>query len=331
MSATMRIVDVPEAGGPEALVMAERPRPQPGPGEVLIRVAAAGVNRADVLQRRGRYPSPPGAPQWPGLEVSGTVAELGPGATGFAVGDEVCALLQGGGYAEYAAVAAGQVLHVPAGIGLLEAGSLPEACFTVWSNVFGFGRLGRGERLLVHGGASGIGVTAIQLARALGSTVFATAGTDDKCRFCESLGAAHAVNYRSGDFVAALKERTGGHGVDVILDMVGGDYLARNLELLAPEGRLVLIATQGGVKAQINLLHVMSKRAVVTGSTLRGRELAFKQRIRDELVQHVWPLVERGELRAVVDRTFPLEQAAAAHAYMESGAHRGKIMLAVGT
>lgn len=329
LPATMRVIDVPEPGGPAALTVSERKVPTPADGEVLISVAAAGVNRADVLQRRGGYPPPPGAPDWPGLEVAGTVAAVGRGVREFSTGDAVCALLQGGGYAEYCVAAVGQCLPIPAGLDMAEAASLPEACFTVWSNVFEVARLGPGESLLVHGGSSGIGVIAIQLASALGNQVFATAGTDEKCRFCERLGAIRAVNYHDEDFVAALKEPTAGRGVDVILDMVAGDYLARNLELLAPEGRVIVIATMGGSQTQIDLRQVMTKRLIITGSTLRPRSVSFKSRIKARLLERVWPLIESGAVRPIIDRQLSLTEAAEAHAYMESSAHKGKIILTV--
>jgi NADPH2:quinone reductase len=326
---TMRIVDAPSPGGPEALVVREVPLPRLSAGQVLIRVAGAGLNRADVLQRRGHYPAPAGAPGWPGLEVSGTVAAVADGAGAFAVGDEVCALLQGGGYAEYCAAPAGQTLPVPRGIGLAEAAALPEALFTVWSNVFELGRLAPGERLLVHGGASGIGVTAIQLARAMDHAVAITAGTDEKCRFCVGLGAQPAINYRTEDFVAVVREATDGRGVDVILDMVAGDYVRRDLEALATDGRVVVIATQGGASATLDIRLVMSKRLRVTGSALRPQSIAFKDAIRARLLERVWPLIEAGKIRPIIDSTFPLEDAAAAHARMESGEHIGKIVLTV--
>jgi NADPH2:quinone reductase len=323
----MRVIDVPQPGGPEALVLTERPVPQPAQGEVLIEVAAAGVNRADVLQRRGFYPSPPGAPSNPGLEVAGTIAAVGVGVVEFEVGDPVCALLQGGGYAEYCCVDAGQVLPIPGALDMIEAASLPEAMFTVWSNVFGFGRLQPGETLLVHGGSSGIGVTAIQLAAVLGHTVFATAGSAEKCRFCESLGARRAIDYKSEDFVAAIAAATGGRGVDVVLDMVGGSYVSRNLQALAPEGRLVMIATQGGVKGEIDVLRIMQQRLVITGSTLRPRPAQFKRALRDQLVAKVWPLLAAGRIRPVIDSVFALAEAGRAHARMENGEHKGKIIL----
>ena len=326
---TMKIVDVPTPGGPEALVLAERPVPTPGDSEVLIKVAAAGLNRADLLQRRGYYPSPPGAPPYPGLEVAGTVAACGAAVTEFKPGDAVCALLQGGGYAEYCTVDAAQVLPIPDKLDMIQAASLPEACFTVWSNVCEFGRLRPGETLMVHGGSSGIGVAAIQIAAALGNPVFATAGSEEKCRFCQQLGARRSINYKSEDFVRVVAEATGGRGVDVVLDMVGGSYVARNLQILATEGRLVIIATQGGLKGEIDVLRVMQQRLTVTGSTLRPRSASFKREIKEKVLQHVWPLIGRKAVRPVVDKVFPLERAADAHAYMESGAHKGKIILSV--
>lgn len=325
----MRIMDVPQPGGPEALVPAQRPVPQFGDDEVLIKIAAAGVNRADVLQRRGHYPSPPGAPSNPGLEVAGSVAAVGRNVHEFKVGDAVCALLQGGGYSEYCAVDAGQVLPVPDSLTMIEAASLPEAYFTVWSNIFEFGRLQPGERLLVHGGSSGIGVSAIQLAAALGSTVYATAGTDDKCRFCEQIGATHAINYKSQDFVSEIASITGQQGVNVVLDMVGGSYVSRNLQVLAPEGRLVMIATQGGVRGEVDVMRIMQYRLIVTGSTLRTRPVEFKKQIKAKLQRNVWPLIAQSAIKPIVDKVFPLAAAAAAHAYMESGAHKGKIILSV--
>ncbi len=324
----MRVVDVSGPGGPEVLGLAQRPVPQPGAGEVLIKVAAAGLNRADILQRRGYYPSPAGAPAWPGLEVSGSIVAVGAEVEAFKPGDTVCALLAGGGYAEYCAAPCGQVLPLPAGVDLLQAAALPEACFTVWSNVFQLARLQAGECLLVHGGASGIGVAAIQLARARGARVFATAGSDDKCRFCETLGAQRGINYRSEDFVAVLRGLAGADaGVNVVLDMVGGEYIARDLDALAPEGRIVVIATQAGSSAKLDLMKLMHKRAVLTGTTLRSRPVAFKAGIRDALLREVWPLFAAHAIRPVVDRVFAFEDAAAAHAYLESGVHMGKIVL----
>lgn len=326
---SMRVVEIARPGGPEALIVAERPLPVVGDDDVLIKVAAAGLNRADILQRRGLYPSPPGAPTNPGLEVAGVIVRVGAAVSDFKPGDAVCALLQGGGYAEYCAANAGQVLLTPGALNFVEAASLPEAYFTVWSNVFEFGRLQPAETLLVHGGASGIGVAAIQLARARGHKVFTTAGSDDKCRFCEQLGADRAINYRTEDFVAVLASQTEGRGVNVVLDMIGGGYVSRNLQALATEGRLVMIATQGGAKGEIDVLRIMQQRLVVTGSTLRARSSEFKRQIRSKLEQHVWPLIADGAIRPVVDKVFPLDRAADAHAYMESGAHKGKIVLVV--
>jgi NADPH2:quinone reductase len=325
----MTVVDVATPGGPEALVLAERPLPAFGDDDVLIKVAAAGLNRADILQRRGFYPSPAGAPGNPGLEVAGTVAAVGGNVSEFRMGDAVCALLQGGGYSEYCSVPVAQVLPVPGKLTPVEAASLPEAYFTVWSNVFEFGRLQPGERLLVHGGSSGIGVSAIQLATALGSAVYATAGSDDKCRFCEQLGAARVINYKAQDFVAEIANATGNAGVNVVLDMVGGSYLPRNVQVLAPEGRLVMIAAQGGAQGQVDVLRIMQYRLIVTGSMLRPRPVEFKQQIKAKLLQHVWPLLAQGRIHPVVDKVFPLAQAAQAHAYMESGAHKGKIVLSL--
>ena len=326
----MRVIEVSSPGGPDALTLADRPAPSVGDNEVLIKVAAAGLNRADILQRRGHYPSPPGAPPNPGLEAAGVVAQVGAAVREFTVGDRVCALLPGGGYSEYCAVNVGQVLPIPGSLDMIEAASLPEAYFTVWSNVFEFGRLQPGESLLVHGGSSGIGVAAIQLAAARGHAVFTTAGSDEKRRFCEGLGAQRAIDYKSEDFVAVLAAETGGQGVNVILDMIGGGYVARNLQALATEGRLVMIATQGGVKGEIDVLRIMQRRLVVTGSTLRARSSDFKRAIRDQLATHVWPLVATGRIRPIVDKVFPFERASDAHAYMESGAHKGKIVLCMG-
>jgi NADPH2:quinone reductase len=325
----MRIVDVPQPGGPETLVIREVPLPELPPAHVLIRVAAAGLNRADILQRRGLYPSPPGAPANPGLEVSGTVVATAPGVKEFTIGSEVCALLQGGGYAEYCVAPAGQTLRKPAGTSLVEAASLPEAVFTVWNNVFDLGRLAAGETLLVHGGSSGIGVTAIQIARALDHRVIATAGSPEKCRFCVSLGADPAINYRAEDFVGAVRAATGDRGVDVVLDMVAGDYVQRNLDALATGGRVVIIATQGGTRATLDIRTMMAKRSTVTGSALRPQSIAFKQALKASVMQRVWPLIENGSVRPIVDRVFAMEDAGAAHAFMESGAHMGKILLRV--
>ncbi len=324
---TMAVVEIREPGGPEVLVPAERPVPAPGPGEVLIRVAAAGVNRPDVLQRQGGYPPPPGASDIPGLEIAGSVAALGPGIQGLVEGDRVTALVTGGGYAEYCVAPSVQCLPVPAGLDLAEAAALPETFFTVWSNVFDRGGLTAGESFLVHGGSSGIGTTAIQLAKAMGARVFATAGSDAKCRACEELGAERGINYREEDYVAVLKETAG--GVDLILDMVGGDYVARNIKALKPDGRLVYIAFLGGSKVEVDLLPVMLKRLTITGSTLRARSTDFKGEIAGKLAAQVWPLVEAGEVRPVMADRFPLARAADAHRLMESSAHIGKIVLTV--
>ena len=325
----MKIIAVTQPGEPGVLAVADAPMPVVGAAEVLIKVAAAGINRADVLQRRGRYPSPPGAPANPGLEVAGTVVAVGNEVRDFNVGDRVCALLQGGGYSEYCAVSDGQVLPIPGDLDFIQAASLPEAYFTVWSNVFEFGRLHPGERLLVHGGSSGIGVSAIQLAAARGHVVYATAGSYDKCRFCEELGAARAINYKTQDFATEIEALTAGAGVNVILDMVGGSYLSRNIQVLSTEGRLVILATQGGNKGELDLTRVMQKRLVITGSTLRAREDAFKRAIKSKLLEHVWPLIARGAIEPIVDQVFPFEQAAAAHARMETSEHKGKIVLSL--
>lgn len=323
----MRVVEISAPGGPEVLRLGERPRPRPGQGEVLIEVAAAGVNRPDVMQRQGKYPPPPGASDIPGLEVAGKVVERGPSADAFALGDHVCALVTGGGYAQYCVAPQAQCLPVPAGLTDLEAASLPETFFTVWSNVFDRGGLRPGESLLVQGGSSGIGVAAIQIAAALGSRVFATAGTEEKCAACVRLGAQRAINYRTEDFVAVVKAETAGRGVDVILDMIGGEYLVRQTAALAEDGRLVLINTMGGARTTINLLEVMVKRLTITGSTLRSRPVSVKAEIARRLQQHVWPLLEVGKVKAVVFRTFPFAEAAAAHALMERSEHIGKIVL----
>jgi NADPH:quinone reductase len=324
---TMRAVEITEPGGPEVLKAATRPVPAPGPGEVLIRVEAAGVNRPDVMQRRGRYDPPPGVSDLPGLEVSGTVAALGEGVAGLAPGDAVCALLAGGGYAEYVVAPAPQVLPRPAGFSAVEAAAVPETFFTVWTNVFERGRLAPGESFLVHGGSSGIGTTAIQLAKAFGARVFATAGSDVKCRACEDLGAERAINYRTEDFAAVVLEATGGRGVDLVLDMVGGDYVQRDMECMAVEGRHVSIAFLNGPKVTLNLFPMLVKRLTLTGSTLRPRSVEQKGAIAEALRREVWPLLEKGAVKPVVHATFPLAEAAAAHALMEESTHIGKIVL----
>ena len=327
---TMRAVEITRPGGPEVLVVGERPVPSPGAGEVLIRVGAAGVNRPDTMQRKGIYPPPPGAPDIPGLEVAGEVVALGEGVSQPRLGEAVCALLAGGGYAEYCVAPAPQCLPVPRGLSAVAAASLPETFFTVWSNVFDRGRLASGDTLLVQGGSSGIGVAAIQLARAFGNAVYVTAGSADKCAECERLGATRAINYKTEDFVAAVKEATGGRGVDVILDMVGGDYVPREIQALAEDGRLVFINTMAGHKSEVDLRAVMTRRLTITGSTLRPRPIAFKAAIAANLREKVWPLIEAGAIKPVIHSTFPLERAADAHALMESSQHVGKIVLTMG-
>ena len=327
---TMTAVEISEHGGPEVLKPVRRPLPPPGAGEVLIGVAAAGVNRPDLAQRAGSYPPPPGASDLPGLEVAGEVVALGEGAEGFAVGEAVCALAPGGGYAEYCAVPAAHCLPLPQGYDMVRAAALPETFFTVWTNVFMRGRLQSGETLLVHGGASGIGTTAIQLAAARGATVIATAGTVEKCKACEELGAARAINYRNEDFVAIVNEMTGSLGADVILDMVSGDYVPRNQKCLALDGRLVTIALLGGAKAEVNFGLLMVKRQTFTGSTLRPQSVAAKAAIAAGLRAEVWPLLDSGRIAPVIQDTFDLRDAAAAHAALEAGDHIGKFILTVG-
>lgn len=323
----MTCVEIVAPGGPEVLRVTERDAPIPGPGEVLVAVAAAGVNRPDLLQRQGRYDPPPGASDLPGLEIAGHVVAIGEDVTEWGADDAVCALVAGGGYARYCAVPAEQVLPVPRGLGMVEAAALPETVFTVWTNVFERGALRPGETLLVHGGSSGIGTTAIQLAKAFGATVFTTAGSADKCRACEALGADRAIDYRNEDFVAVIREATGGRGVDVVLDMVGGDYIARDIEIMAPDARHVSIAFLRGAKTTLNMAPVMTKRLTLTGSTLRARPVEEKGRIARAVREAVWPLLEAGSVRPVIHRTFPLEEAAEAHRLMESSAHIGKIVL----
>jgi NADPH2:quinone reductase len=327
---TMRAIEIAGYGGPEVLREVARARPVAGAGEALVRVTASGVNRPDVLQRKGRYPVPAGASDIPGLELAGVIeggdaAALA--AAGFAVGDRVCALVAGGGYAQWCNVPIGQMLPVPAGFSDIEAAALPENFFTVWSNVFDRGRLAAGEWLLVQGGTSGIGVTAIQLAKAFGAKVIATAGSAGKCDRCIALGADHAIDYRTEDFAARALELTDGKGVDVVLDMVAGDYVAREVSCLAEDGRLVLIAVQGGTKAQFDAGAVMRKRLTITGSTLRPRPLAFKAAIAAALRDKVWPLLEKRQVQPVIQQVFPARQASQAHAAMEEGSHVGKLML----
>ena len=325
----MRAVEITKAGGPEVLVPVERPMPEPGPGEVLIKVSAAGVNRPDVLQRSGVYPPPPGASDLPGLEVAGEIVSGDAAAGGFAVGDKVCALIAGGGYAEYVVAPAAQCLGIPKGLSEIEAAGLPETYFTVWSNVFDRGRLAQGETLLVHGGASGIGTTAIQLAVAMGNTVYATAGSDERARATEELGAALGINYRSQDFVEEVRRVTDQKGVNVILDMVAGDYINRDIKCLADDGRIVIIAVLGGSKATIDCGQVLRRRLTITGSTLRPRPVEFKADIAQSLQRHVWPLLEAGRVKPIVHQTFPLERACDAHAMMEAGEQVGKLILTV--
>ncbi|MEO0386512.1 MAG: NAD(P)H-quinone oxidoreductase [Pseudomonadota bacterium] len=327
MPESMAAVEIAEPGGPEMLRPVTRPVPRPAAGEVLIRLVAAGVNRPDALQRAGAYDPPPGASDLPGLEGAGHIAALGPGVSGLAEGDAVCGLFPGGGYAAYVTAPAAHLLPVPAGLSLTEAAALPETFFTVWSTVFERGALRAGERFLVHGGASGIGTTAIQLAAARGARVFTTAGSDAKCAACVALGAEVAVNYRDEDYVKRLRAAAG--GVDLSLNMVGGSYLGRDVRLLAPDGRLVMIAFLEGLKAELNFAQIMTKRLTVTGATLRPQSVAAKARMADALRREVWPLIEAGRIRPVMDQTFPLADAAAAHARMESSAHIGKIVLTV--
>jgi NADPH:quinone reductase len=325
----MLAIEISRFGDPEVLVPVERPTPIPGEGEVRIKVAAAGVNRPDVLQRMGRYPPPRGASDLPGLEVSGTIDAVGPSVSGFNTGDAVCALLAGGGYAEYCVAPAPQCLRIPSGVDLVEAAGIPETTFTVWTNLFDRGRLVSGETTLIHGGSSGIGTTAIQIAKARGAHVLATAGSDDKCAACERLGAERAFNYRTDDFVAKTKEATGGHGVDVILDMVGGDYLQRNIEALAMNGRLVMIGRQRGEASQLDIMPILRKRLTLTGSTLRTRSVAEKGELAKAVEANVWPLFTSGAVRVQVYKQFPLRDAAEAHRVMQASEHIGKLLLVV--
>ncbi len=325
----MRAIEIIQPGGPEVLKLGERPMPVPKAGEVMIKVHAAGVNRPDVLQRTGNYPVPPGASDIPGLEVAGEIVDGDLGQSGFKKGDMVCALVQGGGYAEYCAAPIEQCLPVPKGWTALQAASLPETFFTVYSNVFERAKLAPGETLLVQGGTSGIGVTAIQIATALGHRVFATAGTDDKCRACESLGAERGINYKTEDFVEVVKSLTDGKGVNVAIDMVAGSYVNREIQCLADDGRLVVIALLGGAKGEVNFGEIMRRRLTVTGSTLRPRPVAFKHDIAQKLRARIWPLLESGAIKPVIFKSFPLAKASDAHALMETSTHIGKIMLDV--
>jgi NADPH:quinone reductase len=328
---TCTVIEIKQPGAPEVLQAATRATPQPRAGEVLIKVAAAGINRPDVMQRQGMYAPPPGASDIPGLEVAGEIVALGDGAgtAGWQIGDQVCALVAGGGYAQYSVAPAGQCLPVPRGLSMIEAASLPETFFTVWVNVFERSKLAPGETLLVQGGSSGIGVTAIQIATALGHRVFATAGSAEKCAACAKLGAERAINYKTEDFAAVIKQATNGRGVDVILDMVGGDYVPRELQALADDGRLALIAFLGGSKTTLDLNEVLRRRLSISGSTLRPRSVEFKTQIAQALRAKVWPLIESGKIKPVIHATFPLAQASKAHALMESSTHIGKIVLTV--
>lgn len=322
----MESIIITKPGDPNVLQPAERPVPIPAENEVLIKVKAAGINRPDIAQRQGRYPAPPGAPvDVPGLEVSGIIEECGNGVTRWKKGDKVCALLSGGGYAEFVSAPAGQCLPIPKGFSFVEAASLPETMFTVWNNVFQRGALKPGESFLIHGGTSGIGVTAIQLAKAIGATVFATAGTDEKVNACISLGADKGINYKEEDFEKVLESE----GVDVILDMIGGDYVPKNMRLLHPDGRMVFINAMKGAEMELNIRDIMKKRLTITGSTLRNRKISFKSDLAKEIENHVWPLIEQGKFKPVIYKTFPLEDADKAHELMESSSHIGKIVLVI--
>ena len=330
LPAETTVIEIREPGVPDVLHLAKRPMPKPGAGEVLIKVEAAGINRPDVAQRQGNYPPPPGASDIPGLEIAGSVVALGLGVHEFKLGDKVCALVTGHGYAEYCAAPAVQCLPVPKGFSMVEAAALPETFFTVWTNLFERGRLKRGESVLIHGGTSGIGTTAIQLAREFGAkNIFATAGSDDKCKACEKLGATRAIDYKREDFVKVVKETTGNRGVDLILDMVCGPYVPRNISALAVDGRCVTIALLGGNLAEVNFGVVMMKRLTLTGSTLRARAVEQKGAIAQALKREVWPLLDAGKVKPVIYKTFPLKEAAAAHVLMESSAHIGKIVLTI--
>jgi NADPH2:quinone reductase len=325
----MTAIEIVEPGGPDVLQPTRRTVPTPEDHEVLIKVAAAGVNRPDVMQRKGQYPPPKGASDIPGLEIAGTIVAVGTGVSDWREGDQVCALVTGGGYAEYCVAPAAQCLVIPHGLSNIEAAAVPETFFTVWDNVFTRGQLKEGETLLIHGGSSGIGTTAIQLACARGAEVIVTAGTAEKCAACEALGAKRAINYRDEDFVEIVKEVTGGKGVDVVLDMVGGDYTIRNLNALGQGGRLVQIAVQNGTKAEIALHLIMIKQLVLTGSTLRARPIAAKAEIADALREHAWPLIAQGKVKPLIHKTFSLDDASKAHALMDTSAHIGKIVLTV--
>lgn len=326
----MRAVEIKTPGGPEVLVIGERPMPVPAKGEVLIKVAAAGVNRPDVFQRQGNYAPPPGASDIPGLEIAGEIVSGDLTGTNFAIGDKICALVAGGGYAEFCVAPTAQCLHIPQGLSLIEAAGLPETYFTVWSNVFDRARLSGNESFLVHGGASGIGTTAIQLAHAMGHTVYTTVGSDERAQAVLALGADHAINYKTKDFVQEIKTLTAGKGVNVILDMVAGDYIERDVKCLADDGRIVIIATLGGAISSFVATEVMVRRLTITGSTLRARSIAFKAEIAQNLQKHVWPLLSAGKIKPIIHTTMPLEHAAKAHAMMEAGEQIGKIILTTG-
>jgi putative PIG3 family NAD(P)H quinone oxidoreductase len=323
------VIEITRPGGPDVLAPVQRPMPKAGPGELLIKIAAAGVNRPDIAQRLGNYPPPPGASDIPGLEAAGHVVTVGEGVSGWAAGDAVCALLSGGGYAQFVAAPAVQCLPIPAGLSLIEAAALPETLFTCWTNLVDGGALKAGETVLIHGGSSGIGTTGIQLAKALGATVFVTAGTAEKCAACRALGADLAIDYKTEDFVKAVKAATGGKGVDLVLDMVGGDYVRRNIEALAQRGRHVSISSLGGAEATIPIFRIMQKRLILTGSTLRPRAVAEKGAIAAALLSRVWPWIESGRIKPSIHAVFPLEQAAEAHRALEAGDHVGKVVLTV--
>ena len=325
----MAVVEIAAPGGPEQLRPAVRPVPEPGAGEVLVRVAASGVNRPDVMQRQGRYPPPPGASDLPGMEIAGEIVALGPQVSGLALGDKITSLLPGGGYAQYAVAAAPLCMPVPKGLSMVEAAAIPETFMTVWTNLFERGHLKAGDKVLIHGGTSGIGTAAIQLAAAFGARVYATAGSADKARACEKLGATRGIDYKTEDFVAVIREDTKGYGIDVTLDIVGGSYVQRNLDLAAVEGRVVTISMLGGSRAEINLNTILPKRLTLTGSTLRTRTVAQKAAVADAVRQNVWPLFESKRVHPVIFKTFPLAEASEAHRLMESSNHIGKIMLTV--
>jgi NADPH:quinone reductase len=325
----MTVIEIAAPGGPEQLKTALRPVPHPGTDEVLIRVEAAGVNRPDVMQRQGRYPPPAGASDLPGMEVAGEIVALGPNVSGLSIGDRIASLLPGGGYAGYAIAAAPLAMPIPKGLSMVEAAAIPETFLTVWTNLFERGGCKAGDIVLIHGGTSGIGTTAIQLAKAWGARVFATAGSAEKARACEKLGAARGIDYKTEDFVAVIRAETEGYGVDITLDMVAGPYVQRNLDIAAVEGRVVTISTLGGARSEINLVHIMMKRLTLTGSTLRSRSVAQKASVAQGVLKNVWPLIESGKVRPVIYKTFPLAEASEAHRLMESSNHIGKIVLTV--